>query len=171
MVACVAAPLLGYAGDHLGYRLLLATSLLLLALLGALLPLLPTYSTTSPTAALLGFNSSRSPPWEEVVWVGEFGGCEEVPVVVGVECGQGRWQGEVQLPSSCSPEPGVCGGEEICTHTCSSSPPSTSEVCTLELGGGGGGLTSGSHSTSFWSYLTLRALYTVFQNTVFNLSV
>ena len=173
MVACVAAPLLGYTGDRLGCRLVLATSLLLLTLLGALLPLLPTYSATSPTAALLGFNSSRSPPWEEVVWVGEFGGCQEVPVVVGVQCGQGRWQGEgVHLPSSCTPELGVCGGEETCTHTCSSSPPSTSvEVCTLEVAGGGGGLACGSHSTTFWAYLTLRTLYTVFQNTVFNLSV
>ena len=44
-------------------------------------------------------------------------------------------------------------------------------VLSLELAEGGGELTSGSHSITFWTYAIMRAIHTVFLNSCFNLSV
>ena len=84
-----------------------------------------------PQAAVVGFDSSTSPPWESVSWVGHYGACTSPPVLVGVQCGGVQWRGEVLLGSSCSAgEEGRCGEESTCTYQCLPPAPNASaEFC------------------------------------------
>ena len=139
--AFIFSPVIGYAGDkvilqdltsprpQLGYKPVLVFSVVAALVSGGALSLLPHYTRhlpkvhptlpPGPQAAVVGFDSSTSPPWESVAWVRHYGACTSSPLLVGVECGGVRWRGEELLGSSCSVgEEGRCGEESTCSYQC-----------------------------------------------------
>lgn len=178
ILAFIFGPLLGYIGDKLGFKTVLILSFLLMGVTGGVLPYLPVYRTLSAQVGLVGFNStSSSSPWQELVWVGQYGECQEqIPNLIQVDCEDGSWTGKVEGSSMCqgadAGQHANCEQEETCTTYCRESLAinSSLEVCGATFEGGKGSINSGDWSLTFWIYFCLRAVHTVFLNSTFNLS-
>jgi len=170
------APLLGYFGDKLGFKAVLICSLMASLVSTGALPFIPIYRSSQPQAAVINFDSTTSPPWSSVQWIGEYNRCEGGPlVVVGVHCDDSDWTGQLDLTDECSSnEDGQCGDEVICIHRCETQNVPvvnfTVQYCSIDLENGQGSQEEGSHSLTFWIYFAVRTVLNIFMNASFNIS-
>ena len=177
-------PILGYAGDKLGYKLVLIFALIGFIASTTLLNYLPVYRQHSAKIGLdKNFYNETLETFESksIIWFGKYkdfnSSCDYEPtenIVKEIKCEDKVFNVDIEFKTEDIKTVDTTNCTDLNTQTCTYFVQEAGEkeyvICDVKFEYENGIFEQGSHSLTLWTYFTIRTLVNVFLNVLFNIS-
>ena len=183
IVGFLFTPILGYAGDKLGYKLVLIVNIFLFIASTTSLNFLPVYRQHQAKIGLsreLFNNSMETFPINSILWFGKYGqvnsSCDyEVAEnkITEVDCDGTVFDVDIQVryEDIQAAIADICDDIDIktCKYVLRDMKEEDPVICNIQFENHGGVYEQGSHTLTKWLYFTIRTLGNMFLNVLFNI--